>query len=138
MALNKFAAQWFEMEPIFNAAVAREKAIDLRKNVDWDQLEQIALGAAACAGCSLMESAQLKGTNSHVKLIFELRNAFVHNGCDISKNYNKNALNLARYYLQNSEHTLLSANIGGPFFSFQGNLVKFNSNLLFAIRLCLI
>ncbi len=35
---------------MFSEAVSREKAIDLRKSVNWEKLEQITLGATTTAG----------------------------------------------------------------------------------------
>lgn len=136
--MNRFAAQWFEVERIFSPAVKREKAIDLRKNVDWETLEQIVLGGAVSTGCSIIEAAGLKSASDHVKILFELRNAFIHNQCDISKNRNGKALEMSRMYLANNQYRDLSPEIHVPFFRLDGNIVRFHENILFVIRLCLL
>lgn len=136
--MNQYAAEWFELEFIFGSATKREQSVDNRANVNWDDLEQITLGGAVAAGCALLEKAKLKGTNQHVKIIFELRNAFIHNGCDISKNNDKSAFLDASNYLTNKEYSSLSPDMSTPYFSLDGSIVEFNEGILFAIRLCLI
>lgn len=134
--VNDFQAQWFEMECIFGGAIRREQNVDLRKNVNWEELEQIALGGAVASGCALLERAGLKGSDMHIKTIFELRNSFVHNNCDISKNNNKGAYCGAKRYLEAKEYLGLSSEFSSPFFNLEGSNVVFNRSVLFAIKLC--
>ena len=136
--MNQYAAEWFELEFIFGPATKREQSVDVRADVNWDELEQITRGGAVAAGCALIERAGLKGANQHIKVIFELRNAFIHNNCDISQNRNNNAFNEASNYLSNQEYLQLSSDMDKPFFSLNGSMVEFNEGILFAIRLCLL
>jgi|TARA_B110001469_G_C9399909_1_gene205596 hypothetical protein len=129
---------WWELCFIFGGATRREKNVDLEKDKDWDGFEQYTLGGAVSVGCALMEEAGLKGEkNEHIKLIFELRNAFVHNGFDLTKNRDKKAFSMASEYLSDNQHLHLNGEISGPYFSLNGNKVVFNSGILHAITLIL-
>jgi hypothetical protein len=137
--MNRYLEQWYELEPIFRSAVQREQNGDLRPNIDWNALKQVTLGAALAAGCALLESSSKKWSNEHVDILFEIRNAFVHNQCDISKNNNKNALLFAQSYLEKEEYKkLLQPPELGPFFTLDKNKVVFQSEIFLAIRMCLL
>ena len=136
--MNKYAAEWFELEFVLGSAVKREQNVDLRKDVDWSELEQVTFGAAICAGCVLMEKAGLKGSNQHIKVLFELRNAYVHNNCDISLNKNQNAQQVAIDYLTNNEFKNSPVKIDNPFYELQDTKVIFNRGIYIAIRKCLL
>ena len=142
MKMNSFLAEWFELECILNPSVKHEKAVDTRKDVDWGVIEQSLFGAAICSGCAIIEKAGRKGQDFHTKNLFELRNAFVHNGCDIAKNFNKNSLFQAAEYLDNDYldkelHKELPVELDHSFYSLNGSMVLFNAGVFFAIRVCL-
>lgn len=86
----------------------------------------------------MIEKAGLKGINEHVSVLFDIRNALVHNGGDISKNDKKTALTEAQDYLLKRKHSTLSDQLDNPYFSLSGSMVKLEGNVLFAIHLCLI
>lgn len=44
--MGVFSDQWIELERIFSSGVRREKELDSRLGVNWDELEQITIGAA--------------------------------------------------------------------------------------------
>lgn len=136
--MNSAVEQWIELEQIFSTATKREQNIDLRCNIDWQALEQVTWGAALAAGCALIESSGRKGENGHVKILFEIRNAFIHNECDISKNSNSRALLSAQRYLENEEYKKLYRRAdSGPFFTLDGKKVVFQNGIFLAIRMCL-
>jgi len=128
---------WLKLEEIFHPDWNNMKDLDPREEVDWELLEQISLGASVAAGCALMEQAGLKGSSNHIKVIFELRNAFIHNECDISRNRNSSALIVAQNYLSNQEYNTLISN-DYPFFELQNNKVIFHPSINGAIRNCLL
>jgi len=130
---------WLKLEEIFSPNWGNMKDIDPREEVDWELLQQISLGSTVAAGCALMEQAGLKGSSNHIRVIFELRNAFIHNECDISKNRNLSAFTDAQNYLENHEFDNLFKPIDRhPFLVLQGNKVIFKPNIIGAIRNCLL
>jgi hypothetical protein len=135
--MNKHLSHWFELEFIFGGGIRREQNIDQKKYVDWAELDQTVLGAATAAGCSIIENAGLKNRNQHIRVIQELRNAFIHNNCDITKNRNKKSLNMCKEYLMNNSHYELGED-AKDFFFLENNNVIFKKSILMAIRLCLI
>lgn len=95
--------------------------------------------AALSAGCALLESAGLKNETIHTRILFELRNAFIHNQCNISNNHNPKALPLAQEYLSEKRYSQLFPNIDDrPFYKLNGNVVEFNDHIIGAIRMCLL
>lgn len=130
---------WLKLEEIFSPNWGNMKDLDPREEIDWELLQQISLGSAVAAGCALMEQAGLKGSSNHIRVIFELRNAFIHNECDISKNRKSSALTDAQNYLNNQEFNTLFQQIDrNPFFELQGENVIFKPNIIGAIRNCLL
>ncbi len=109
----------------------------IRKMVDWDTIEQSLFGAAICAGCAIIEKAKRKGQDIHTKNIFELRNAFVHNNCDLARNQNKNSLAQAKNYLSNNIYKTAPLELQQPFYKLNGSLVSFSDGIFMAIRGCL-
>jgi 5-carboxymethyl-2-hydroxymuconate isomerase len=101
-------------------------------------LEQVVLGGSIATGCAIIEAAGLKGTNAHIKMLFELRNAFIHNQFNIAKNNNKNALKMASEYIVNELHREISSQVDKPFFSLKGTIIELQPDVLFVIRLCLL
>ena len=85
-----------------------------------------------------MENAGLKGTTNHIKNIFELRNAFVHNNLDISKNTNENARATAADYLARHLYKQPPLEMDGPYYDLQGTKVILNRHLYLAIRKCFV
>ena len=91
------------------------------------------------AGCALLESAGRKGTTDHIKVLFELRNAFIHNQCDISKNRNSSAYALAQNYLNSKEYeNLFQPGDSRPFYDLNSTNIIFNNGVISAIRMCLL
>lgn len=136
--MSDLAKKWIELEFVFSPAAAHARRHDLRKDIDWDDIDHyIRIGALATA-CALMEAEGLKGRDQHVRLLFELRNALIHNSGDISKNTNRNALQLAKHYLAQNLHLELSPELSVPFYSLHGPLVKLAPSLYFALRLCML
>jgi len=135
--MNSYLAEWFELECVLSPSVKREKTIDIRKEVDWKAIEQSLFGAAICAGCAIIEKAKRKGQDIHTKNIFELRNAFVHNNCDLSGNQNKNSLVQAKDYLSNKVYKTEPLGLPKPFYTLNDSLVLFNDGIYLAVRGCL-
>jgi len=130
---------WLKLEEIFHPDWNNMKALDPREEVDWELLEQISLGASVAAGCALMEQAGLKNSSQHIKIIFELRNAFIHNECDISSNRSSTAYTDAYNYLINEKFNTLFPPIDrNPFFELQEHRVIFKPKIIEAIRNCLL
>lgn len=135
--MNEYAEAWFELEFIFGAAINREVDSVTQDGFDWHELEQVALGGALSAGCTLLERARLRGVSKHVDLLFEFRDAFVHHGGDLTKNGNGRAFGDAEVYLALEAHRTISPEIVSPFFALRERRVVFRPNLLLAVRICL-
>lgn len=132
------ATQWFHLERIFGPATRREQHIDPTANVDWQKTDHyVRIGALAVA-CAILEDAGHKQKSEHVKLLFEIRNALVHNAGDIALNRNTSALPSAQSYLQNQGHLRLSANLTDPYFTLNGSVVTLQPGIYFALRLCML
>ena len=127
---------WSEFERVISPALRREQSVDARANINWPLIEQDTLGAACCVGCTMLERIGRKAQNPHTKVLFELRNAYVHNSCNIAQNRNSNALALARNYLSAKTYRQLSLDLR-PYYRLAGTLVQFEPPILLAIRLCL-
>jgi hypothetical protein len=70
-------------------------------------------------------------------MLFETRNALVHNSGDMALNKSPKALAMAKTYLADSRHCDISPNLASPFFSLMGSKVRLSPNIYFAIRLCM-
>jgi hypothetical protein len=131
------STQWFHLELAFGPAVDRLRRQDPTANVDWAETEHyVRLGALAVA-CAMLEDAGLRQKNEHIQVLFEIRNALIHNDGDIGRNRNQSALPMAEAYLATGKHNQLSAQLGGPFFSVSGTKVRLLPSLNFALRLCM-
>jgi hypothetical protein len=132
------STQWFHLELAFGPAVDRMRHQDPDAKIDWDETEHyVRIGALAVA-CALLEDAGLRDKNEHVRVLFEIRNALIHNDGDISRNRNRRALPMAEAYLAASTHTQLSDQLGEPFFAVSGTKVRLLSGLNYALRLCML
>lgn len=80
----------------------------------------------------------MKQRDEHIRLLFELRNAMIHNSGDLGLNRNPNALVEARAYLASAKHLQLSPQLTTPFFSLHGTRAELHPNLYFAVRLCML
>lgn len=129
MKVNKYQKYWHEISCILHPAVKRERHIDLRKNVDWDELNQIVLGSALILGCSFIEASGIRRDKDHLKVLFELRNAFVHNDRDLSENNNQDALNLCEMYLENQSYKKITGDKKNAFYQLNNTHVVLNDNL---------
>ena len=110
----------------------------LRNGVDWSENEQVLLGGAVCVACSLIEKAIGKNTEDvYIKMQFKIRNAFVHNNCNIEENWNEGDLEYAQDYLSLDRHLALNDNLNYCYFSLDGSIVQFTDSLFLAIRTCL-
>lgn len=136
--MSDLAKKWLELEFIFSPAADHARRYDSRENVDWEELEHFLMIGALATACAMMEAEGLKGRDEHIRLLFELRNALIHNSGDLSKNNNKNALAIAQSYLTNNLHLGLSQKLPGSFFSLQGSNVKLAPSIYFALRLCML
>lgn len=132
------AGEWFLVEHVLSGATNRVSRIYDGDSIDWNIVNETVLLAGLAAGCSLMERAALKATNEHTSVLFDIRNALIHNGGDLLKNNKKTALTEAQDYLLKDKHNLLSSEIITPFFVLNGSNVKLLPNVLFAIRICLV
>jgi len=136
--MSDLAKKWIELEFVFSPAATHARRYDLRRDIDWEDIDHyIRIGALATA-CALIEEEGLKGRNEHIKLLFELRNALIHNSGDLSKNKYRKALQLAENYLAQNHHLELSPELSVPFFSLHGPLIKLTPSLYFALRLCML
>ena len=135
--MTSIATQWFHLERIFGGATQRERRNDPDADVDWEKTDNyVRLGALATA-CAILEDAGRKGSNEHIQVLFEIRNALIHNCGDIALNTSSTALSKARAYLANSKHSEISSNLDGPFFTLIGSKVSLSPSIYFAIRLCM-
>lgn len=132
------ATQWFHLERIFGPAARRERHIDPDANVDWELTDHYVRVGALAVGCALLEDAGLKAKDEHVRLLFEIRNALIHNAGDMALNRNTKALGDAQRYLSNASHATLSPEIGSPFFSLTGTVVELQPSIYFSLRLCML
>ena len=131
------ATQWFHLERIFSGATQRERRNDPDADVDWEKTDNyVRLGALATA-CAILEDAGLRGSNEHIQVLFEIRNALIHNCGDMALNKKSTALSKAQVYLANSRHGEISPNLDAPFFSLNGSMVSLSPGIYFAIRLCM-
>ncbi len=136
--MNQYLESWLKLEEVFSPNWGNMRDMDPREEIDWETIEQISLGSAVAAGCALIEQAGLKGMTNHIKVIFELRNAFIHNEFDLSQNRNSSALIDAQNYLSNQEYDSLLRPIDSyAFYSLQGSKVIFKQGIVGAIRMCL-
>lgn len=132
------STQWFHLELAFGPAVDRMRRQDPDANINWDETEHyVRIGALAVA-CAMLEDAGLRAKNEHVRVLFEIRNALIHNDGDIAMNKYSRALPLASAYLAAGKHTQLSTQLGGPFFAMSGTKVRLLSSLNYALRLCML
>lgn len=135
---NSLATQWFHLELCFGSAVSREKNINPEANIDWEKTRHYVDVGALSAACVLLEDSNLKGTNEHIRLLFEIRNALIHNNGDMSLNRNSNSLHDAENYIQENRHKDLSEKLDSPYFSLNGTVVTLKANIYHALRLCMI
>jgi hypothetical protein len=136
--MMSLAGEWFLVELVLGGAT-RHVADNYNGNqINWEIVNESVLLAGLAAGCSMMEKSGLKGKNEHVNVLFDIRNALIHNSGDIAKNSKQTALNEAKAYLADHKHTSLSANLSSEFFSLKGSQVALHGNVLYAIRLCLV
>lgn len=131
------AGEWFLVEHVLSGATAHAANNYCGSSIDWTVVNETVLLAGLAAGCSLLERSGLKGAGEHITMLFDIRNALVHNSGDLSLNTKKNALKEAKNYLASSRHLALSRNLSDPFFKLNGAIVKLETNVLFAIRLCM-
>ncbi len=135
---SPLAKQWFEIERVLAPAVRREQHTDSRPSVDWGHIDRhVRLGALAI-GCAMLEDAGRKGVDEHVDVLFEIRNALIHNAGDLAKNRNSRAVDMARTYLREARHSSLSTNIPAAFFSLTGTVVTLQANVFLALRICML
>lgn len=131
------ATQWFHLERAIGPAVRREQRNDPDANVDWAKTDHyVRIGALAVA-CAILEDAGLKLKNEHIRQLFEIRNALIHNGGNLALNRNSNAVLSAQNYLNQGRHKNISQNLDAPYFSLIGTTVELQSNIYFALRLCM-
>jgi len=136
--MSDLARKWLELEFVFSPAAAHAQRHDLRKHVNWEEIDHyVRIGALATA-CAMMEAEGLKGRDDHICLLFELRNAVIHNAGDLSRNTNKKALLLAEDYLARNLQLQLSPELSVPFFSLSESVVRLQPSLYFALRLCML
>jgi hypothetical protein len=132
------AGEWFLVELVLSGATKRVESSYSGRSINWAIVNETVLLAGLAAGCSLLERSGLKGANEHITVLFDIRNALVHNGGDLSRNIKKSALAEADDYLTNRKHLSLSKELNGPFFSLSGSMVRLEPNVLFALRQCMI
>lgn len=136
-SLPNLSTQWFHLELVFGSAVDRIRRQDPTANIDWAKTEHyVRIGALAVA-CAMLEDAGLRRNNIHIEVLFEIRNAVIHNDGDISRNRNASALSLATGYLASKQYLLLSKELKEPFFSISGTHVALLPNLNYALRFCM-
>jgi hypothetical protein len=74
----------------------RERSVDLRKSVDWQEIDDSIKVSAIAFICMEIEKRGLKGSSEVVAALFEARNALIHNSGDLSKNRYKSSLKLVK------------------------------------------
>ena len=84
----------------------------------------------------MIETAGLKGPTQHTRVLFELRNAVIHNSGDLSRNNSRGALADCQFYLQNETNLALSPGLE-PFFALHGARVELLPSVFLALRLCM-
>lgn len=78
---------WYDFSNIAGSAVMRSKNVDIDDpHIDWDKQEQAVRTAALSFACAIFETLDLKGNSDHIKTLFHLRNAVLHNSGNISQN----------------------------------------------------
>ena len=78
---------WYDFANIAGSAVMRSKNVDSDDpHIDWERQEQAVRIAGLSFSCSIFETLELKGADNHLKTLFHLRNAALHNSSDISQN----------------------------------------------------
>jgi hypothetical protein len=134
------ATEWFHLERIIGTATAvrKEKEISPDLNVDWGKLEHLARIGLLSIGCALLESAQLKGKDDHLRLLFEIRNALIHNNGDLALNKNKKSLTKAKKYIAENRYTEISTKLDSTYFSLDSTVVELHSNISYVLRLFMI
>jgi hypothetical protein len=132
------ATHWFHLELALGSAVQRTKHGAPFAKIDWGTTDHyVSIGALAVA-CAVLEDAGLRNKNEHVKLLFEIRNALIHNAGNLALNRKPTALADAQTYLQTKGHLRLSPELTQPFFSLKGSVVKLEPGMYFAVRLCML
>jgi hypothetical protein len=137
---TSLAIQWFHLERITGtaSAVRKEKQMVPDLNVDWEKLEHFARIGLLSIGCALLESAQLKGKDEHIRLLFEIRNALIHNNGDLALNHNQQSLTNATKYIEQNRHTEISEELDSTYFSMNGTVVELDRNISYVLRLFMI
>jgi hypothetical protein len=134
---SSLATQWFHLELAFGPAVLRQQRNDPDANIDWTKTDHYVRIGALSVACALLEDAGLKKKNEHIRMLFEIRNALIHNGGDMALNRNSSALISAQNYLNQDRHKDISQNLDSPYFSLTDTVVVLQSNIYFALRLCM-
>ena len=135
---SDYSKLWFELSCILSPAVKREKHIDSRTGVDWTIIEQQVFGSALQIGCSFLERSSISTLDEHMKVIYQLRNAYVHNDFDLSKNRNKKALELCSTYNERETFKEIKGYNGNAFFELSESKAVFNESVFFYIRCILL
>jgi hypothetical protein len=128
-------SQWLPLERAFSSAIRREEYAAQVDTIDWVKADHyVRIGALATA-CVMLEDAGRKNSTEHIQVLFEIRNALIHNNGDLAKNRNSKALVDAQAYLAKSKHLDLSSSLASPYFSIVGTVVKLQPSIHFALRL---
>ena len=135
--MSSYKNEWFEIETILRSTTKKEKYVDNRSDVDWDLIDQAILSTSLFTGCMILEKSGLKWKDDHTSTLVELRNAFIHNDGDISKNSNKKALENAHQYLVNEDFRMPPLEMTNSYYCIENSKVILNDGIFIAIRKCL-
>lgn len=79
---------WYDFKDIAGSAVMRSQNVDSDDpHIDWERQHQAIRVAGLSFACSIFETLDLRYANSHVEILFHLRNALLHNSGNIRSNH---------------------------------------------------
>lgn len=137
---------WREVSSAIQVAVKREQNVRVGSTVNWGYVHNLVLEAILFAGCVMLDNAGMTVTprGLHILELYEVRNAIVHNGGDITQNNRITAKSEIEDYINNNKHLLLNTDpdpskiyIRVCPFEINGNIVKVNDNISHFINLLL-
>ena len=96
---------WWDFAHITGGAILRAKAVENdHARIDWERQTQAVRTAGLGFACSLLELRELDRVDDHSNLLFDLRNAVLHNGGDITQNRGApRPFNNCRSYIDNEK-----------------------------------
>ena len=97
-----YTSVWLGINEIFRSGSSIAEKNSKTQKIDWNEVDQIMLGSSVVTGCKFIELSGYKNIDEHSKVLFKIRNAFIHNGNDISINndrLNKDAEDIVDNYI---------------------------------------